>query len=143
MLDISLICLNNVRVCVFPPFYRLLPEIIYCGTPWENVLQRLCLEIFECQNASAYSVIRWCRFYFLYRLKRRRLCSSTLFLESFWSSLFQFSRKITNPQILVSQAVKPEPIQSWCLKWNFPSLATVAFLLIVALHAGVAMPSDL
>jgi len=64
-------------------------------------------------------------------------------LESFWSSLFQFSRKITNPQILVSQAVKPEPIQSWCLKWNFPSLATVAFLLIVALHAGVAMPSDL
>jgi len=68
-------------------------------------------------------------------------------LESFWSSLFQFSRKITNPQILVSQAVKPEPIQSWhghfMSKWNFPSLATVAFLLIVALHAGVAMPSDL
>ena len=67
-------------MCV-PPFYRLLPEIIYCGTPWENVLQRLCLEIFEFQNASAYSVICWRRFYFLYRLKRRWLCRpSTLFL---------------------------------------------------------------
>jgi hypothetical protein len=132
MLAISLICLNNVCACVshppttHTPFDRHLPEIIYCGTPWENVLQQLCLEIFECQNASAYSVIRWCRFYFLYRAVRGVdyapphcfscfICSCQTCAGKFWSSLFQLSRrKTTNLQILLSQVVKPHGrIQSW------------------------------
>jgi len=120
MLAISIICLNNV--CV-PPFYRLLPEIIYCGTPWENVLQRLCLEIFECQNASAYSVIRWCRFYFLYRLKRRRLCSSTLFL------LFHLSQpdlrwKVFGPLCFNFQG-KLQTRRFWCLKRSSLNLSNL------------------
>ena len=118
MLDISLICLNNVRVCV-PPFYRLLPEIIYCGTPWENVLQRLCLEIFEFQNASAYSVIHWRRFYFLYRLKRRWLCPSTLFLL-FHLFLPDMCWKVFGPLCFNFQGGKLQTCRFCCFKRSSP-----------------------
>jgi len=116
MLAISIICLNNV--CV-PPFYRLLPEIIYCGTPWENVLQRLCLEIFEFQNASAYSVICSRRFYFLYRLKRRWLCPSTLFLL-FHLFLPDLCWKVFGPLCFNFQGGKLQTCRFCCFKRSSP-----------------------
>ena len=69
-------------------------------------------------------------------------------LESFWSSLFQLSRrKIKNLQICCLKRSSPMNLSNLGMTFfgqmDFPSLATVVFLLIVGLHAGVPMPSNL